>query len=225
MDEFLVWEEKRQHAYFNVHGNLEDDRAFLGADSRFAPCSGGVEVLHKVVFFVEGLWFMGYFMKYLPRERVLVQRAYGKLYNTAPKSALGNVNKFKSLPVQNVLLFNQDGFERALVPVTPTVAAARALTTRNVKVPKESAYTLYMLSDMIKTAKICPNVDVFKDWFEIKYLRPSRTNTLLAFRIPHFETFDDALNFLGEFRINYPAQYKVFDEDALTELAEWRNRG
>lgn len=225
MDEFLVWGEKLQHAYFNIHGNLEDDRSFLETDARFASCSGDVAPMHKVVFFLEGLWFMGYFMKHLPRERVLVQRSYGKPCSSPSKALLGNPNKFRTPNAHNVLLFNPDGFERVLVPVTPIVAAARTLTTRNVKVPKESAYTLYMISDMIKTAKICATVEVYKDWFDLKYLRPSRTNTFPSFRIPHFETVDDALNFLGEFRRNYPEQYKIFDEDAHAELAQWKNHG
>jgi hypothetical protein len=222
MDEFLVWDETLTFAYFNIYGIRADDLEYLKADARFAPVSQETPSMHKAVFFLNGLWFTGYYMS-THGGKILIQRAYGKIVSRLSKQVLRNKNKFITVPKSDVLIFKEEGFGEEQEPPL-MIVPARALTTRNVKIPLCSAYTLFMISDMIKTAKICSGVDQFKQWLDSKYIQPSRINTTEMFRIPHFESPDDAISFLGEFRKNYPDQYAVFDEDGEADLAAARIR-
>jgi hypothetical protein len=227
MEQFLVWDTSLSYSFFNIYGNLNQDLMYLQFDGRFSKFTPNIPNLQKLVFFIDGLWFMGYYMNNVSVSKIMIQRAYGKLALNPSKSSLKNKNKYIVCDIKNVLLFDPEKIihyddveeekieEAKKEEMAIILAPAQSLTTRNVKIPIMEAYTLFMIKDMIRNGKRLKNLGDFTIWFNETYLIPSRTNTTELFTIPQFNDIQDALVFLNNFKTNYPEQYSIFDEETL----------
>jgi len=187
------------------------------------------------------------------KRKILVQRAYGKLNPNPSNAVVANRNKFIICDASDVLTFNpnaiqfldgeeedqqakqQDDEDEVVlvsssrytedISASALVAPARSLTTRNVKIPIGSAYTLYMIKDMMRHRMILPSVEEFEAWFVKRYLEPSKRSTNEVFKIPNFNTFSDAIDFMEDFMRTYPDQISVFEDDLKREFLNKRTKG